>query len=363
MSQQLAPPQSEQFGTDHQPERIVQLDGVRGVAVLAVFLHHALGISLWMGVDLFFVLSGFLITGILLERKRRKQPFFSYFYTRRARRILPPYILLLVLSSLLFGVGWLSHWWWYAFFATNIGNALGETGNPGLGVLWSLAIEEQFYLVWPIIVFLVSERTLAFVAGIGVVVAPILRGAATPLFDSFWPIYFLTPFRMDLLCAGALLAVLVRRRPGLPERLTVAAWAALAATVATLLWLHMHYPLLRDSNRPLSNAALYTLTLVMSTSTIVLALKQRGIVTRLLSNPFLVYIGTISYTIYLVHVSFIGLAWRMNLGRYPSAIAALAITLAYASLSWFLIEKRLTSGDRRRSRHFIAPVRNQTVTP
>src|ERR1700744_4298233 len=82
--------------------RIVQLDGLRAIAVLAVFAQHALRAPLWMGVDLFFVLSGFLITGILLERKSRGQSYFGYFYARRARRILPPYVLLMVVSSILF---------------------------------------------------------------------------------------------------------------------------------------------------------------------------------------------------------------------------------------------------------------------
>ncbi len=348
MSQLIASSRPE-IDTTHQPGRIVQLDGVRAVAVLAVFLNHALGISLWMGVDLFFVLSGFLITGILLERKKRKQSYFSYFYARRARRILPPYVMLLALSSLLFGAAWLTHWWWYAFFATNIGYAFGESGNPGFGVLWSLAIEEQFYLVWPIVVWFVSERRLAAVAGAGIVIAPVLRAAATPFFDSFWPIYFLTPFRMDLLCAGALLAILMRRRPDLPERLSIAAWATLVGTLAVLLWLHKHFSTIRDANEPFWNAALYSLTLLMSTAVIVLALRKRGIVTRVLSNPLLVYLGTISYTVYLVHVSFISLAWRMDLGRYESALAAGAATLVYASLSWFLIEKRLIRGPAQRT--------------
>lgn len=343
--------------TPHRPQtdiapphrRIVQLDGVRAVAVLAVFMNHAFGVSLWMGVDLFFVLSGFLITGILVDRKSRNQSYFGYFYARRAKRILPPYILLLILSSLLFGLGWLKQWWWYAFFATNIGQSLGESGNPGFGVLWSLAVEEQFYLVWPIVVLLVSERTLGIVAAAGIIVAPILRAAATPLFSSFWPIYFLTPFRMDLLCAGALLAVLMRRRPDLPEQLRWAAWAMLAGTLATLAWLHFHYPDIRDSNRPLSNAGLYSLTLVLSTSVVILALRRRGIVTRVLSHPVLVYLGTISYTIYLVHVTFIGLMWKFNYGKYSSALGALALTLAFATASWFLLEKRLVRGERRRS--------------
>jgi peptidoglycan/LPS O-acetylase OafA/YrhL len=332
-----------------EPGRIFSLDGVRAVAVLAVFLNHALGVSLWMGVDLFFVLSGFLITGILLERKARKQSFFAYFYARRARRILPPYLLLLTLSSLLYGVGWLDHWWWYALFAQNIADALGKHGNPGFGVLWSLAIEEQFYLVWPLVVRFSSERALAIVAAAGIFVAPVLRAAATPFVSSFWPIYFLTPFRMDLLCAGALLAVLMRTNRQLPERLSAAAWIALCATLAVLFWLHRHYPLIRDANQALSNAALYSLTLVMSASIVILALNRGSVVARVLSNPLFVFIGTISYTIYLVHLTFIGFAWRMGFGRYESALAALVVTLAYATVSWLVLEKPLLLGGSRRT--------------
>ena len=88
---------------------------------------------------------------------------------------------------------------------------------------------------------------------------------------------------------------------------------------------------------------------MLSTSAVILALRSRGIVTRVLSNPVLVYVGTISYTIYLVHVTFIGLMWKLNYGKYSSALAALALTLAFATASWFLLEKRLVRGERRRS--------------
>ena len=157
----------------HPPQhgRIVQLDGLRAIAVGAVFLQHALKAPLWMGVDLFFVLSGLLITGILLDRKARGQSYFSHFYARRVRRILPPYVLLLVVSTILFGAGWLPHWPWFAFFSTNIGLSLGSIGHDSLNVLWSLAVEEQFYIFWPFVV-LGARSARCWVAAALIVAAP-----------------------------------------------------------------------------------------------------------------------------------------------------------------------------------------------
>jgi peptidoglycan/LPS O-acetylase OafA/YrhL len=336
--------------------RIVQLDGLRAIAVLAVFAQHALKAPLWMGVDLFFVLSGFLITGILLERKAREQSYFSYFYARRARRILPPYLLLMLVSSLLFGLGWAQHWAWYAFFATNIGDALGQSGHDSLNVLWSLAVEEQFYIVWPFVILLVPERALGFVAAALIVLVPVLRAVATPWFDSFWPIYYLTPFRMDLLAAGALLAVAVRRDANALQPFRWLAVLGVCAALTVLAWLHLHYPRFRAANTPLSNAGLYSVSLVLCTSIVVIALQSKGIVKRVLCNPVLVYIGTISYTIYLIHLTILYALWPLHFDRYVTAALALAITLAYASVSWFGFERRLIHGGAPRARpHDDAP--------
>lgn len=328
--------------------RIVQLDGLRAFAVMAVFAQHALRAPLWMGVDLFFVLSGFLITGILLERKARGQSYFRYFYARRVRRILPPYLLLMVVSSLLFGLGWAHYWRWYAFFATNIGDALGQSGHDSLNILWSLAVEEQFYIFWPFIVLLLPEALLAVVAVALIAIVPVLRAIATPWFDSFWPIYYLTPFRMDLLAAGALLAVLVRRDREALEPFRLPAAFLFFAALAVLAWLHLHYPRFRAANTPLSNALLYSISLVLCTSLVVMALQSRGLLRRVLSNPVLVYLGTISYTIYLIHLTILYAVWPLVHSRAESAAIALALTLAYASASWFLFEKRLTRGLRAR---------------
>jgi peptidoglycan/LPS O-acetylase OafA/YrhL len=343
--------------------RILQLDGLRAIAVLAVFAQHALKAPLWMGVDLFFVLSGFLITGILLDRKERQQSYFGYFYARRARRILPPYLLLMVVSSLLFGVGWAKHWEWYAFFATNIGDALGQSGHDSLNVLWSLAVEEQFYIVWPFVILLLPERALAWVAAALIVAVPVLRAVATPWFDSFWPIYYLTPFRMDLLAAGALLAVAVRRNPNALQPFRPLAMLGFFAALAVLAWLHIHYPRFRAENTPLSNAALYSVSLVLCTSVVVIALQSQGIVKRLLCNPVLVYIGTISYTIYLIHLSILYTLWPLHMSRYVTAALALAITLTYASVTWFAFERRLIHGSASRAQHAGATLGSASQTP
>jgi len=336
----LAPPQH---------GRIVQLDGLRAIAVGAVFLQHALKAPLWMGVDLFFVLSGLLITGILLERKARGQSYFSHFYARRVRRILPPYVLLLAVSTLLFGASWLPHWPWFAFFSTNIGLSLGSIGHDSLNVLWSLAVEEQFYIFWPFVVLWCSERALLWVAAALIVAAPVLRAIATPWFDSFWPIYYLTPFRMDLLAAGALLAIVLRRDRRALEPFYPLAIVGALVSLAILGWLHLSFPRFRAANTPLSNAALYSISLLLCTSIVVIALRGRGIVQRVLTNPMLVYVGTVSYTVYLIHLSVLYVLWPLHLNRFVTAALALAITLAYATLSWYGFERRLTRGPARRT--------------
>ena len=165
-----------------------------------------------MGVDVFFVLSGFLITGILVGRKS-KPGYFKGFYGRRARRILAPYLLLLVLSSVLFGTAWMKQWYWYLFFASNVPNALHLVPHQSLDVLWSLAVEEQFYLLWPVAIVLLSETALVWTATTLIVLAPVLRGIASFFVSTSAPIYHLMPFRMDLLAAGALIVLLWRKSP------------------------------------------------------------------------------------------------------------------------------------------------------
>ena len=137
--------------------RLHQLDGLRAFAFLAVFAHHALGAPLlWAGVDLFFVLSGFLITAILVKQQGSKS-FFRSFYSRRFLRIFPAYYLVLAVTFALFDAQWREHWYWYVFYISNIQDAFVSMGSPLLTPMWSLAVEAQFYVLWPLLAFFLGR--------------------------------------------------------------------------------------------------------------------------------------------------------------------------------------------------------------
>src|SRR5687767_2907742 len=168
---------------------IPALDGLRGIAIILVMLHHFTyyrpnsGIDAqiasvlffgWAGVDLFFVLSGFLITGILLDTRDSKR-YFSTFYARRTLRIFPLYYLVLLLAFVVLpkfpalhpvllgqvGPVDLPPQWPYWLYLTNFSIADGGWVHGWVDVAWSLAIEEQFYLVWPLMIWLCPPRLVA----------------------------------------------------------------------------------------------------------------------------------------------------------------------------------------------------------
>ena len=172
------------------PENLIrpvmpELDSLRGVAILLVLFFHGFDspgivwsrltvpgrlfftacLGGWTGVYLFFVLSGFLITGILLDSKPKPQ-YYRRFYIRRALRILPAFYLLLLLLIVLPRTGWLAHrrvgWPFVALSFLYLANVTNLFGVPGqYGALWSLAVEEHFYLVWPAVVRRLSRRAIA----------------------------------------------------------------------------------------------------------------------------------------------------------------------------------------------------------
>lgn len=327
--------------------RIAELDGLRAVAILAVFAHHAYSAPLaWAGVDIFFALSGFLITGILLERKERGRKFLADFYWRRAKRILPPYALLLVVATVLFGAAWMHRWYFYTFFGTNIAEAI-ERGQRSLQPLWSLAVEEQFYLLWPWVVLLLPERALRWLCVLALVLAPALRAVATPWFGNHFPIYYLTPFRADLLCAGGLVAIAWRHSADSVRAAGKWAWIAVIATLAVFAWLDRYPDWHTSSNSVRANTFVYSLTLVLAVGLLLSALRGRGMFCAVLRNPVLRYLGVISYSMYLIHVACIEVAKRWSGNRNIVAAIALAMTVVYATVSWFVMERPILRWQRR----------------
>jgi peptidoglycan/LPS O-acetylase OafA/YrhL len=319
-------------------KRIVQLDGLRAVAVLMVFASHAFRSQLlWSGVDLFFILSGFLITGVLLDLRRKYtwRTYIAIFYERRARRILPPYVLLLIVTSVLFGLGWTRRWYLY-FFLMNT-SAFQPSVAYSHGILWSLAVEEQFYLIWPILVYLLSEKALAWLSIGLLLAAPLLRWFATACFPHHWLIYTALPFRMDLLAAGALIALVWRHHPAVILRLGLKGLWFAAITVLTLYVLSMHPWFRPGADTVLVNVWLYELILVSYSAGLIWILSGR-LVGFLQARP-MVYLGRISYSVYLIHVAALTFIRRFTHHYGASAIAALGVTLCYAAVSWKWMEQ------------------------
>lgn len=328
------------------PRRIEQLDGVRAVAIAAVFLNHAFDVKLlWMGVDLFFILSGLLITGVLLDlRGRGLKGYFKDFYGRRARRILPPYVLFLGVFSLMFGLAWARYWYLYLFLM-NFVTALQLPRPFALGPLWSLAVEEQFYLVWPFAVYLLGEVSLGWLAGGLVVAAPLLRWFCTPLLVQYfpqlhhWPIYVLTPFRMDLLAMGALLCLAWRHHRERVLRSGHLGLGLSGAAGVALLVLSRTANFSTAANTPVANVWIYELGLLGGTGLILWALSGRGV--GVLKLRPMVYLGRISYTVYLIHLLALVVVREYVPGRVVSALVALGVTLLYGSASWWWMERPL----------------------
>jgi peptidoglycan/LPS O-acetylase OafA/YrhL len=344
-----------------QSKRIGQLDGVRTLAIGAVFLHHAFGVKmLWAGVDLFFVLSGFLITGILLGNKGKTLGgYFGRFYERRARRILPPYGVLLALTSLVLGLGWMRHWYLYLFLM-NFLVALQLPQPKPFEVLWSLAVEEQFYLVWPFVIFFLSETAIAWTAGALVLLAPLLRWYFTPFFWSHWEIYTLTPFRMDLLAAGALLAILWRRKRSAIERYGVYGPPAAAGAGLGLVLLGRLPGFSTFANNAGANVWIYELCLIASVGIVAWALSGRYV--GILRWGPMMYVGRISYAIYLIHTLVLLVVDRYVASRVVAGLVSAAVSVGYAAISWRYFEEPLLFWKPRSRVRAEAKAEEQAIT-
>jgi peptidoglycan/LPS O-acetylase OafA/YrhL len=330
-------------------KKIPQLDAVRGLAVLWVLLHNtdnypalhlqAISGKGWMGVDLFFVLSGFLITGILIDTKR-SEGYFRNFYARRCLRIWPLYYSALLFMFVIVPMlrpseahnvfdARSSPWWAYVVFLQNFLVPIPTRATGLLGVTWSLAVEEQFYLIWPLVVRFCTESQLRKVALTVICVSPVLR-----FYLSMHQVnlYSNTFCRLDGLMAGAFLALVVRSSGFVPSKFLTGVWVTFLVSAPLAL-------MIDDFD---AKWIVFSLTALASVSFVYLALfsPQRWL-QSILTNRFIVYTGTISYGIYLLEKIPLDVVKEFHLDKHPFLALPLtaAATYAAATMSWFLLEK------------------------
>ena len=362
--------------------RIPEFDGLRGCAISLVIWHHlaepflpfartswlgwvrAASSLSWCGVDLFFVLSGFFIGGILLDH-RGSLRLARVFYLRRALRILPVYYLTLaaILAFTAIGTPYTGHafpCWVYPFFLSNLYQAgLQNWDWPALGVLWSICVEEQFYLAAPWVVRFLSPAIFPWMMIALVFTAWVLRVLMAALHPTnLVGMHVLMPFRMDGFALGALVAWACRAETArgfwLGLGRTWARWLILAFML--VVGLALFRP--KQGDLTLAAGGYTLLALVFALTVAVIAGPRPVLLTRLLAWRPLVLLGRHSYFIYLWHF-FLGLTliewWggpHYQLNRLPALIilaGAVAAVWGLAALSWRFLESPLIQRGHRHS--------------
>jgi peptidoglycan/LPS O-acetylase OafA/YrhL len=347
----------QQSSHQHRPA----LDGVRGLAILSVLMSHfvpvlaeAFGTS-WArqlvgyagpgawGVDLFFVLSGFLITGILLDT-RESPDYWRSFYGRRALRIFPLYYVFLIglyLTNPPTGEAW--KFW---FHLSNWRSDLGISSNVLTWHFWSLAIEEQFYFVWPMVVAILPARGLGPVCLMMVSGSVTFRGIAAWSGAEVETLHRMTPFALDGLAIGSYLAWVVRYRPMRADRLVRLSLPAFLVSVMAISAL---------GRMNLSFAAVMVVGRVLVSlgggALVLLAVGGPAQAHRILAWRPLRVVGQYCYGLYLLHpiivVKGIGpvhwLASHVPIRLLPFAwivalAAGLSASFVLAAVSWRLVE-------------------------
>lgn len=351
--------------------RIKELDGLRGVAVLAVInCHYFPWLPItgsgygWLGVNLFFVLSGFLITSILLGL-REKEHYFAIFYSRRALRIFPPYYLglavYLAISVCLGMPGTFKLWAPFIFYYVSLyihnPMPLHETqfGVPiivcfGLTVLWSLSVEEIYYTIWAPIIRFTEEKVLAAILVSMIVVAPPLRWwLHTTHGDEIFTFFC----QMDGLAYGSLIALIVGHR-----RVSVATWSrsdrlfdlltVIIVPCSMVFWLITGGS--RDKRVVTSlGLVLADVSFALITYALIRHAGGNQLWIRIFRARWLRSIGMISYSLYLFHyplgvvsnevVAKLHLSRRVN--AVSGALLGLALSFAVAYGLWYVMESRI----------------------
>lgn len=380
------------------------LDGLRAIAFFMVFFYHylpmlgtqvpvlreSLGLmhSGWCGVDLFFVLSGFLITGILCDT-RDSPRFFRTFYARRTLRIFPLYYAVLAVNLLIVPAflapasdlnAALAHGWSLWTYTSNVDQGLANhwifnTNSVALGHFWSLALEEQFYLFWPAVVYFLSRRNALGVCIAILLAAPLIRVWMAVQGSPMLSIYLLPWCRADALAAGALAAMLVRAPGGL-AKLQRPALLTLIATGVPLAILFFPTRELSYDAPAVYTVGFSLLALFFAAALLrILALKPAAPPYRLLTSRPLTVVGKYSYGLYVFHLVLIPVynhffsvpILRSYLHSYTLSLLvfaglSFAATFAAALVSWRLLEAPCLS-LKRLFPYGVAPRPRRRVLP
>jgi peptidoglycan/LPS O-acetylase OafA/YrhL len=363
--------------------RIPQLDGIRGTAILLVVIWHFVvapimqaphqsvvarivahaGLLTWSGVDLFFVLSGFLIGGILIDAKESRN-YFKAFYIRRAFRILPIYLLIVVAYLLYWSMattqktvlratlGSPMPWYIYVTFTQNFWLAHHAWDSVFLTISWSLAVEEQFYLLLPAIVRLLPKQFLLSAA-----VALALGSATTRTllylhYGSSWgsAAYTLLFSRADALMLGVICAVVLRDRKlkGLLVRnLWTVKTSSLLFGLVVGVFIYKGWGM---GTMPMCTLGFTCLALFYASVLMIAMCAPEGILSRAFRAGWLMQLGAIAYGLYLFHAIVLTATFHLLLHHSPSiahwidvvtACSAFVAAVGLSQLSWRYFESRL----------------------
>jgi peptidoglycan/LPS O-acetylase OafA/YrhL len=344
-----------------------EIDGLRAIAILPVLLYHA-GYGFipggYLGVDVFFVISGFLITTILVTEMESQEFSFLRFYERRARRLLPA-VLTTILASMALAPFFM--WPWQIadlansalatlFFAANIfffdqiGYFQPDAENYPLLHMWSLAIEEQYYVLFP--VFLIALRALGLRQvwmSISIITVGIL---SFHLSDSYHEraadaVFYLLPFRAFELAAGSFLAITMLNRDPISGALgKIMSATGLLCIFGSLLCIpaYLTHPF-------------WKLFAIFGTMLILASSSSDGISFRILKNSVMQKIGLISFSLYLVHQPILAFA-KLHWGTIPDMMTPALIIACFAAahLSWKYVERPFRSGSANSVRVLIASI-------
>lgn len=344
-------------------KHVSALDGVRGIAILLVMFFHLPAPFAWLdpfrnigwcGVDLFFVLSGYLITGILYSSVGRPH-YFRNFYIRRTLRIFPVYYGYLALVLLVLRPVVNSYWLGlegykgalpFILYYSDYADVFIGWAPIALAAFWSLAVEEHFYLFWPAFIRAVPRDKLVLWAGAIALVGPVSRLTTTALGWSWLASYYVTNARVDSLAIGAILAILVRQRPDLVRRwIPFISWSAFALLALIAVWRHG----LTFSDWPMRTIG-YSLFALAFAGLVWLAGNTDGKVSQFLSNRILIAFGKYSYCLYVVHGLvqtvferwfaprfFPAMGW-VEKAPLPLFVLVMTVSFSVAWLSWRFYE-------------------------